>query len=163
LSVAGSIFVAQYSGARQHRMVSHVAAQTILMVVLVSVALSVLGSLAADLVLRATGIAPNVLALGSAYVRITFPGLVFSYGFMMFQAILQGAGEVRFPGVRADPHGNGAFVDDAVARAAAGVLVAGYPDAAGLQRALVGLPDCQRPGTHRYTAVYEAVSTHASA
>jgi putative MATE family efflux protein len=97
LSVAGSIFVAQYSGARQHRMVSHVAAQTILMVVLVSVGLSIVGSLAAGMVLRATGIAPDVLALGCEYVRITFLGLVFSYGFMMFQAILQGAGEVRFP------------------------------------------------------------------
>jgi putative MATE family efflux protein len=97
LSVAGSVFVAQYSGARQHQMVSHVAAQTILMVVLVSVALSIAGSLAAVAVLRATGIAPDVLALGSSYVRITFLGLVFSYGFMMFQAILQGIGEVRFP------------------------------------------------------------------
>ena len=97
LSVAGSIFVAQYSGARQHQMVSHVAAQTILMVVLVSVVLSIAGSLAAVAVLRATGITPDVLALGSAYVRITFLGLVFSYGFMMFQAILQGIGEVRFP------------------------------------------------------------------
>jgi putative MATE family efflux protein len=97
LSVAGSIFVAQYSGARQHHMVSHVAAQTILMVVLVSVFLSVVGSLSAELVLRATGIAPDVLALGASYLRITYLGLVFSYGFMMFQAILQGAGEVRFP------------------------------------------------------------------
>jgi Na+-driven multidrug efflux pump len=97
LSVAGSIFVAQYSGARQHHRVSHVAAQTILMVVLVSVFLSVVGSLSAELVLRATGIAPDVLALGASYLRITYLGLVFSYGFMMFQAILQGAGEVRFP------------------------------------------------------------------
>ena len=31
-------------------------------------------------------------------LHITYTGLLFSYGFMMFQSILQGVGEVRFPG-----------------------------------------------------------------
>jgi putative MATE family efflux protein len=97
LSVAGSIFVAQYSGARQHAMVNHAAGQTLVMVVLVSVLLSIAGSLSAAPVLGVSGVAPDVLRLGASYLRITYAGLVFSYLFMTFQAILQGAGEVRFP------------------------------------------------------------------
>ena len=47
LSMAGSTLIAQYVGARNPRMVSHVAGQTLLMVGLVSIVLSVIGLLGA--------------------------------------------------------------------------------------------------------------------
>src|SRR3954464_5326145 len=43
LALAGSTLIAQYFGARNQEMVDHVAAQTLLMIVLVSVVLSVAG------------------------------------------------------------------------------------------------------------------------
>ena len=97
LSIAGSIFVAQYSGAREHGRVSHVAAQTIVMVTCVSLVLSVVGIVSARPVLEFIGVAPDVLPEATTYLHITYTGLLFSYGFMMFQSILQGVGEVRFP------------------------------------------------------------------
>src|ERR1700710_580756 len=40
-AIAGSILIAQYFGAGNHRMVGHVAAQTLLMVILVSISLGI--------------------------------------------------------------------------------------------------------------------------
>ena len=97
LSIAGSIFVAQYSGARDPVMVNHVAAQTIVMVVCVSLVMSVIGVVSADAALHVIGVPREVQPLASAYLSVTYLGLIFSYGFMMFQSILQGAGETRFP------------------------------------------------------------------
>src|SRR3954468_7955142 len=47
LALAGSTLIAQYYGARNQEMVDHVAAQTLLMIVLVSVLLGGLGYIAA--------------------------------------------------------------------------------------------------------------------
>lgn len=97
LSIAGSIFVAQYSGAREHHRVNHVAAQTIVMVACVAIVLSVIGYVSARPALAFMGVAPDVQPFAASYLHITYMGLLFSYGFMMFQSILQGVGEVRFP------------------------------------------------------------------
>ncbi len=97
LSIAGSIFVAQYSGAREHHRVNHVAAQTIVMVACVALVLSVIGVVSARPALGFIGVAADVLPHAVAYLHVTYTGLVFSFGFMMFQSILQGVGEVRFP------------------------------------------------------------------
>src|SRR5450830_300453 len=43
LAVAGSTFIAQYVGAKDEKMVNHVAAQTLLMVAVISVALGDIG------------------------------------------------------------------------------------------------------------------------
>lgn len=97
LSIAGAILVAQFSGARNRRMVNRVAAQTILMVVALSVLLTAVGILSARPILRAIGFAPEVFEGASDYLTISYAGLLASYGFVMCQSILQGAGETRFP------------------------------------------------------------------
>src|SRR6185436_18805857 len=60
LSMAGSTLIAQYVGARNQRMVGHVAGQTLLMVGLVSIVLSVIGFLGAPTLLRLMGVAADV-------------------------------------------------------------------------------------------------------
>ena len=97
LSIAASVFVAQFAGARRHEMVNHVTAQTILMVVVISLLLSVVGYYTAPSVLRLIGIGPDIFADTIRYLRISYIGLIFSYGFILFQSILRGIGEVRFP------------------------------------------------------------------
>jgi len=97
LSIAGSIFVAHYTGAREHARVNYVAAQTIVMVACVALVLSMVGILSARPALEFIGVAPDVVLEATTYLHITYSGLLFSYGFMMFQSILQGVGEVRFP------------------------------------------------------------------
>ena len=97
LSIAGSILVAQFSGARNRVMVNRIAAQTILMIVALSLALSVVGIVSTRPVLHALGVSPDVLEGAAGYLAISYGGLTASYAFVMCQSILQGAGEVRFP------------------------------------------------------------------
>jgi len=60
LAIAGSILIAQYFGAGNQKMVNHVAAQTLLMVISVSVVLAIIGYLLSPLFLKSLRIAPNV-------------------------------------------------------------------------------------------------------
>ena len=97
LSTAGLILVAQFSGARNRAMVNRVAAQTIVMVIAVSLVLCGVGLLVTRPVLRAMSVAPDVYSGAASYLTISYAGLTASYAFVMGQSILQGAGEVRFP------------------------------------------------------------------
>src|SRR5260370_2284078 len=58
LAIAGSTLVAQYFGAKNQHMVDHVAAQTLLMIVLASVVLGRLGSAATPMILPLMPVPP---------------------------------------------------------------------------------------------------------
>lgn len=96
-ALAGSTLVAQYFGAGNREMVDHVAAQTLLMVVLVSVVLGGAGYLAAPMLLRAMGVAPEVYDGALGFMRVSFVGLVFNFFFFMFQSLMRGVGEAKLP------------------------------------------------------------------
>jgi putative MATE family efflux protein len=95
--IAGSTLVAQYVGAGNHRMVNHVAAQTLLMVALTSVALGALGYVIAPGLLRWMGVGPEVYPGALQFMRVSFISLVTVFGFSMFQAVMRGVGEVTLP------------------------------------------------------------------
>lgn len=97
LAIAGSTLVAQYAGARNQDMVDHVAAQTLVMIVLVSVVLGALGYIAAPTILHLMGVAPDVYVGAVAFMRVSFVGLVFNFFFFMFNALMRGVGEARLP------------------------------------------------------------------
>ena len=97
LAIAGSTLIAQYFGAKNQEMVDHVAAQTLLMVVLVSVVLGAIGFLAAPALLRLMGVAPDVYRGALGFMRVSFVGLVFNFFFFMFQSIMRGVGEAKLP------------------------------------------------------------------
>jgi putative MATE family efflux protein len=97
LALAGSTLVAQYFGAGNRDMVDHIAAQTLLMVVLVSVALGAVGYVAAPALLRLMGVAPDVYAGALGFMRVSFVGLVFNFFFFMFQSLMRGVGEAKLP------------------------------------------------------------------
>lgn len=97
LALAGSTLIAQYFGARNQEMVDHVAAQTLLMIVLVSVFLSVVGYVFSPMLLRLMGVAPDVYPGALGFMRVSFAGLVFNFFFFMFQSIMRGIGEAKLP------------------------------------------------------------------
>ena len=72
LSIAGSTLIAQYVGARNDEMVSHVAGQTLLMVVIVSLVLGTVGYIFAPDLLRAMGVAPDVYGDALKFLRVSF-------------------------------------------------------------------------------------------
>jgi putative MATE family efflux protein len=97
LAIAGSTLVAQYFGAGNREMVDHVAAQTLVMIVLVSVVLGAAGYIAAPTVLHAMGVTPEVFTGAVGFMRVSFVGLVFNFFFFMFQSLMRGVGEARLP------------------------------------------------------------------
>ncbi|HUX36093.1 MAG TPA: MATE family efflux transporter [Candidatus Paceibacterota bacterium] len=97
LAIAGSTLIAQYFGARNSKMVDHVAAQTLLMIVTVSVILGAIGFSLSSLILRFMGVAPDVYQGAIGFMRVSFIGLVFNFFFFMFQSIMRGIGETKLP------------------------------------------------------------------
>jgi putative MATE family efflux protein len=98
-TVAGTVLVAQHKGAGAADRVDHVAGQTIAFVGLLAVAFSALGWLLTPwlvgLVGAATGSTEYVLAV--EYTRTVFLGVVFLFGFFIFQALLRGWGDTKTP------------------------------------------------------------------
>jgi putative MATE family efflux protein len=97
LSIAGSILIAQYVGARNPRMVGHVAGQTLLMVALASIVLGAIGYLGAPALLRLMGVAPDVYPGALGFMRVSFVGLIFSFVYFVFQSIMRGIGRPNLP------------------------------------------------------------------
>jgi putative MATE family efflux protein len=97
LAIAGSTLVAQYYGARNSDMVDHVAGQTLLMIVVVSIVLGGVGYLGAPVILRLMGVAPDVYTGALGFMRVSFVGLVFNFFFFMFQSLMRGVGEAKLP------------------------------------------------------------------
>mgnify|MGYP003473102293 FL=1 len=97
LAIAGSIFIAQYAGARDAKMVNHVSAQTLLMVVSVSLVLAGIGYAFAPGILRLMGIGSDIFADALVFLRVSFLSITFVFGFSVFQSVLRGVGEVRLP------------------------------------------------------------------
>ena len=96
-AVAGTTLIAQYVGARDHAMVNHVAAQTLLTIAAISVVLGFFGLVFSPYVIDLMGTAPAVRENAVAFLRIAFIGLPFAFMYFMFQALLRGTGEVTLP------------------------------------------------------------------
>jgi putative MATE family efflux protein len=92
LAIAGSTLIAQYVGARQPRMVNHVAAQTVLVFVVVSIILTVAGYAVAPHLLSFMGADAAVFNDAVAFMRISALGVGFLLGFIMFQSTMRGIG-----------------------------------------------------------------------
>ncbi len=97
LAVAGSTLIAQYFGARNEAMVNRVAAQTLLMVACVSLLLGTLGFFLAPHILTLMGVSSEVHDAALGFMRVSFAGLIFTFGFAMFQSIMRGIGQVTLP------------------------------------------------------------------
>lgn len=96
-AIAGSVLIAQYYGAGNHRMVSHVAAQTLLMVTIVSVLLGAIAYVFTPNFLRLLKVAPEVYTGAKGFMRVSFIGLVFNFSFFVFQSIMRGIGNATVP------------------------------------------------------------------
>lgn len=97
LAMAGATLSAQYMGAGRQDMVNHVAAQTMLMVVITSVIFGGLGYLLAPYLLQLLGVARDVYAGALGFMRVSFVGILFVFVYAMFQALMRGVGQTRIP------------------------------------------------------------------
>jgi putative MATE family efflux protein len=96
-TIAGSTLVAQYVGARNRPMVDHVAGQTLLTVVAVSLALGLLGFVIAPYLLELMEVAPDVYHNALRFLRVQFLSLPFAFAYFCFQSQMRGVGQVTIP------------------------------------------------------------------
>src|SRR6202047_1994893 len=97
LGMAGAILSAQYMGAGRQDMVNHVAAQTMMMVIITSAVLGAAGYAVAPALLKLLGVEPDVYAGALGFMRVSFIGIIFVFAYGMFQALMRGVGETRTP------------------------------------------------------------------
>jgi putative MATE family efflux protein len=97
LSVAGAILVAQHRGRGDQDAVDHVASQTLLAIIAVAAALSVVGYIGADDIMRLMGARDEVLEGAVEYLRVSFLGLAFLFVYFVYQSLMRGVGDVVTP------------------------------------------------------------------
>ncbi len=97
LTVAGSVLVAQHTGAEQPDRAEYAASQAVALTLLAGVALGAVGyGLVAEL-LQVFGAEPTVLTLATEYMEVISLGLPFLFGFTVFIALMRGAGDTVTP------------------------------------------------------------------
>lgn len=96
-SIAGTILVAQYKGKKDERMIQHITAQTIALVALISVFLSIIGYFISTPVINLMGASDVVSPMASSYLKVSFLGMPAMFGFFVFQSLMRGVGEVKTP------------------------------------------------------------------
>lgn len=96
-AIAGSTFVAQYFGAKDHKMVSHAAAQTILMIIFISLIFSILGLIFSPQILHFLGANSEIFSMALAFLRVSFISLIANFCFFIFQSIMRGIGKPTIP------------------------------------------------------------------
>ncbi len=96
-ALAGSILIAQYFGAGNQRMVNYIAAQTLVLIVVISVLLGAAGYVCSPFFLRLLKVSPDVYRGALGFLRVSFIGLVFNFSFFVFQSVMRGVGNPTLP------------------------------------------------------------------
>lgn len=97
IALAGSILISQYKGRNDEKQMSDVAGQIMIMAIVFSIVLSILGYIFAPEIIKALGAHGQVISLGISYLRYYILGLIFVFGFMVFQQLYRGIGDPKTP------------------------------------------------------------------
>lgn len=97
LSVAGSVLVAQHTGAGETDQAEYAASQTVTFAFLGSALLGIIGFPFVRPFLAFLGASPAVLPGATAYMQVVALGLPFMFGFFVFISLMRGAGDTITP------------------------------------------------------------------
>jgi len=97
ISVAGSVLVAQFTGADEEREAGYAASQTVTFAVIASVILGGVGYFLVETFLDIMGASQDVLPLATSYMEVISLGLLFMFGFFVFVALMRGYGDTITP------------------------------------------------------------------
>lgn len=97
LSVGTTAVVARHIGAGEREEAGRVAGQSAMLAALLGLAIAVPGYFGAESVIRLMGAEPEVVALGTTYIRNLIWGSVFMLLAMLMSGALRGAGDTRTP------------------------------------------------------------------
>lgn len=97
LAMGGMTLLAQYRGARNDKMVSQVAGNTFVLLFFTSFILSVIAVIFTPDILRLLQTPADAYRQTTDYMRITFMGMPFVFGYFFFQGMMQGYGNTVTP------------------------------------------------------------------
>ncbi|OSP07218.1 MATE family efflux transporter [Halorubrum ezzemoulense DSM 17463] len=97
LSVAGSVLVAQHTGAEETEKAEYAASQTVSFAFIASVIFGAIGYPFVEEFLAFLGASPEVLPGATAYMQVVALGLPFMFGFFVFISLMRGAGDTITP------------------------------------------------------------------
>ncbi|MFB6085101.1 MAG: MATE family efflux transporter [Halorientalis sp.] len=97
LSVAGSVLVAQYTGAEETDEAEYAASQTVTYALLFSAALGLAGFFLVEEFLALIGASGAVLPPATDYMEVVTLGLPFMFGFIVFISLMRGSGDTITP------------------------------------------------------------------
>ncbi len=97
LTVAGSVLVAQHTGADDAAAAEYAASQTVSLTLLAGLGLGLLGFAFVAELLQVFGAEAAVLELATSYMEVISLGLPFLFGFIVFIALMRGAGDTITP------------------------------------------------------------------
>ncbi|MCA9374376.1 MATE family efflux transporter [Candidatus Peregrinibacteria bacterium] len=97
LAIAGTIMVSQYKGKGDIEQVDYISAQTLMMMFIVGIIVSIIGYFLSAPLMHFMGAEGDVLPAATSYLQISFVGLVFMFGFFIYQSLMRGVGDVKTP------------------------------------------------------------------
>jgi putative MATE family efflux protein len=97
LAVAATVLVSQYYGARQMDSVKRTIGNTLVILGLSSVAISIPGVLFARRILRLINTPPQVMEMAAQYLQVFIAGLIFMFLYNALSSIMRGLGDSRTP------------------------------------------------------------------
>ncbi len=97
LTLAGTVITAQYKGAEDQESMDFSASQTVFLIFLISIVLSVIGYFTAGPLMKIIGAGPEILEDSVDYFKVSSLGFVFLFIFFTFQSLMRGIGNVMLP------------------------------------------------------------------
>ena len=97
IGLAGGVLVSQHKGKQEHEKVNFISGQTLLMAVVISLFFSFLGYIYAPQIISIFNADSIVFNDAISYIRVSFLGLVFVFGFMVYQSLSRAVGETKTP------------------------------------------------------------------
>ncbi len=97
VAIAGSILAAQQKGAKNHKMINHIATQTIIAVFFFSIILAAIGYILSPWLIQIMKVDTYVYKEAVSYLKVSFLGMPFMFLFMVFQSMMRSVGEVKLP------------------------------------------------------------------
>src|SRR5690554_750 len=97
LTLAGTVIVSHYKGAEDQHGVNFSSAQTVFIIFIVSIFLSVIGYTSAAPLMKLIGADPEIFTDSVTYFQVSSIGFVFLFMFYVFQSLMRGIGNVLLP------------------------------------------------------------------
>ncbi|MGI6702590.1 MAG: MATE family efflux transporter [Clostridia bacterium] len=97
ITIGSTVLIAQYTGAKQTKMVKRVINNTLVLLMAAALVATVLGITFNKHILRLINTPDEIMAMAAEYLNIFLLGLIFMFGYNAVSAILRGLGDSRTP------------------------------------------------------------------